>query len=357
MSTPLDQIANISITRTTPVVEGDSFGILMIVDTFLATKITDFGRSKAYYSIASMLTDTWTNTDEVVIQAKNAFAQNPPPNYIMVGRKDAGDADWGVALDAINDDNSSWFLLSTTETVAANLPVISAWAELNKKIALFDTSDLSTVNTAFNTSTSTDLGALLKITPKFNSVVNYHSAALKTAGERLSIALMMSQASATPGSITYKFKTPAGITADALTLSQKMNAWSRNVGTFTIVSAGNPGITENGMVSGGEWIDIMIFDYWLQTYLQQDLYAYLASTPKALMDDDGISGVQAKLQARCEKGADNGGLIKGSIKITVPKFADISDTDKQTRSLNGVKVYAEHKQAIHFVAVAGSLSA
>ena len=360
MGTALDQIADITFTRDTPVVQTDSYGILMIVSVFLPAKTTvTFGRFRAYFDLPSMQTDGWLTTDEVYILAKNAFQQDKQPASIVVGRRDAADTDWDVALTAINTASSAWFLLSIADAVTdADADIIAPWVNSNAKFWVVESDDADIVAASYNAASITDIGAKLKSLNFFNGRVVYNTAANRAAGQRLGVASMIADAWRVPGSFTYKFKTPAGITACGMTLEQKKNAWSRNVDTFNIVTSDDTeGIMENGVTPGGEWIDIIIFDRWLQAYLQGDIYSYLKQQPKAPLDDAGFTGLQGAIQARMELGADNGGLIKNTIKITMPKYADVSAADRQARRVSGIKVQANHLQAIHFVGVTGVLSA
>lgn len=360
MGTALDQIADISFTRDTPVVQTDSYGILLIAATFLTSKTTvAFGRFRAYFDTASMLEDGWLTTDEVYILAKNAFAQEKQPEHIVVGRRDAADADWDVALTAINTASSSWYLLAIADAVTdSEADTIAPWVNSNKKFWVVESDDADIIGAPYNAGAITDIGAKLKSLNFFNGRVVYNTTANRAAGQRLGVASMIAEAWRTPGSFTYKFKTPAGCTASGLSLAQKKNAWSRNVDTFNIVTADDSeGIMENGTTPGGEWIDIIIFDAWLQSYLQGDIYSYLKQQPKAPLSDEGFAGLQGVIQARMELGADNGGLVKNTIKITMPKYADVSAADRQARKVTGIKVQANHLQAIHFVGVTGVLSA
>lgn len=360
MSTALDQIADISFTRDTPVVQVDSYGILLIASAFLPAKTTvAFNRFRDYYDLPSMKTDGWAVTDEVYILAKNAFNQDKQPAFIRVGRRDAADADWGVALDAITAADSGFYLVSIADAIVdADVPVLVSWINSNKKFIIHEDQDADVIGSPYNATAINSVGGRMKSLSFFRGRVFYSTAAQRAAGERHGVAAMIAEAWRVPGSFTYKFRSPAGISSSNLTLAQKKNAWSHGVETFNIVTAADTrGIMENGQTPGGEWVDIIIFDDWLQSNLQVDLYSYLRQQPKAPLSDDGLAGIQAKIQARMETGADNGGLIKSTIKITIPKYSAISAADRQARRVTGIKVTANHLQAIHFLGVTGVLSA
>ena len=71
-----------------------------------ASSLSFSGRIKAYtgtstQKLAALAADGFATTSETYRQVRTTNIQDGPPRTIYVGRKDAGDADWGVALQAI----------------------------------------------------------------------------------------------------------------------------------------------------------------------------------------------------------------------------------------------------------------
>ena len=354
MSTALDIVADVSFTRTSAVVQSDSFGVILLVDTFLDTKITGFGRVRKYTDPADMLSDGFLATDSVYLAALAIQSQNNPPASWLVGRADSSDASMSDSLTAIDAGGYGWYILHLCGAAKTNAHLLDAagWIEAAKRFHIFDSADTNSL-TPYVAGTSNDLLAQMKGAGYSRTMGGYHS----KASEFFMLSLVAACATKTPGAFAYAYKTLAGVTADSLTVTQKQNVWGRNASTYCIINANDSGRSEGSKVAIGEWGDIIVFDDWLRSYLQQDIYGYMVALDKTPLSDDGIAGLQSVIQKRMEAGADNGGLIKSSIKITVPKFSTISTADKQARKVSGIKVSAEHQQAIYFVKVAGTLEA
>lgn len=110
MSTALDQIVDVTISRETQSVAKANFGIPGIIAQFETDKTTvTFERYRYYASLAEMVTDGWATTDAVYLMASSFFSQNPSVDQILVGRKDSGDADWTAALGAVQIAQSQWY--------------------------------------------------------------------------------------------------------------------------------------------------------------------------------------------------------------------------------------------------------
>jgi len=106
----LSDIVQITISRTTQSVATANFGTPGIISEFLTSKTTTpFERYREYASLTEMTDDGWATTDEVYRAAQAIFQQNPTVEKVMVGRKDAADASWAVALAAIQAASTDWY--------------------------------------------------------------------------------------------------------------------------------------------------------------------------------------------------------------------------------------------------------
>lgn len=103
-------------------------------------------RIKAYSGtrtqiLALLAADGFATTSAAYRQAQAALAQDGPPSTIYIGRKDAGDADWTAAMDAIYaEDSDSWYAVCIDARDSAAIQQVSAWCEPpgeDPKFALF----------------------------------------------------------------------------------------------------------------------------------------------------------------------------------------------------------------------------
>lgn len=167
-----------------------------------------------------------------------------------------------------------------------------------------------------------------------------------------------------PGSETWAFKTLAGVTVDTLTDSEQNFLDGKN-GNYYIQVAGI-NITKNGKMAGGEFIDVVRFRDWLQARIEEDVFAILANSDKVPYTDGGIAIIESALRKVLREGQQVGGIIPDFVNssnvlvpgftVTVPSAADISDSDKATRTLRDVEFTAQLAGAIHAVEIFGTIT-
>lgn len=110
MSTDLDRIVNITISRDTQTASRASFGIPAILSEFTTGKTTlAFVRHRFYASLTEMLADGWLVSNPEHKAAQILFNQSPKVEKVMIGRRDATDTTWAVAAAEIQKANDDWY--------------------------------------------------------------------------------------------------------------------------------------------------------------------------------------------------------------------------------------------------------
>ena len=349
----LDNIVNVVIDVQTQTVAQANFGTPLIVSQFLTSKTSPaFTRAREYASLTEMTADGWVSGDDVYKAARAVFSQNPRPTSVIVGRRDAGDADWAAALNAIQLENDAWYAIVMVPAVALErddeIIEIAAWTETAKKI-FFAQSDTAGIISGAST---TDVAYLLKAAGYDRTALVYRANA--KLAEFAEAGWVGEGLPFDPGSSTWSYKTLAGITPDTLTTTAKTATHTKNANTYTLVAGAN--ITEQGKVASGEWIDVIIGIDWLTARLQETVYSALVNNRKIPYDDAGITVVAGLVQGVLEEAARKGVLQLSSIVLTVPKYADIPTNDKNARRLPDVTFTALLQGAIHFVEINGTVS-
>lgn len=96
------------------------------------------GRVKAYtgtisQKLAALVADGFATTSDVYRQVQTANVQDGPARTIYVGRKDAADADWGVAVQAVRNaalaDGLSFYAFTTTTRDPLEIEAIADYLE------------------------------------------------------------------------------------------------------------------------------------------------------------------------------------------------------------------------------------
>lgn len=153
--TDISQVINVTVNVGDVHVSATGFGTPLILDQFLSSVFAG-GRVRAYTSITSVGVD-FATTSKVYKAAAAIFAQARAPSTIKVGRKDAGDASFAAAIDAIIAEDGDWYCLLAVDRVKANLQAIAASIETKKKISIACSEDADVIAAG-----SADLASLLK---------------------------------------------------------------------------------------------------------------------------------------------------------------------------------------------------
>lgn len=166
------------------------------------------------------------------------------------------------------------------------------------------------------------------------------------------------------GSETWALKTLVGIQPAKLTSTQMRKLENFNISYYTTCAGRD--ITCVGKMTYGEWIDVIRFRDWLQNDMQKGIFSLLLKNQKIPFTDSGIALVQNEMIASLKRGQKNGGIaeteydnegeeIPGFV-VTVPKAANITDSQKKSRILNDCKFKARLAGAIHAVDINGTLA-
>lgn len=257
---------------------------------------------------------------------------------------------WAEAYAATKaEDNDFYFLVPMLNAAgdSADIQTLAALVEADLKLM-----GISTDEAAIITSAADDTASDLQDAAYDRTFLLYSE-----DEDNYPIAgLIGGQAPKDPGSITWKFKTIAGITADTLTTAEKGYAIAKNCNIYETVAGINM-ITSEGVVASGEYIDIMRGTDWLQTKMSEDIFTLLANSDKVPFTTPGIAQVGAIVAYWLNRGVDAGLLQEGSITITLPKLANIPAGEKSIRYLNGITFSATYAGAVHKVGITGKISA
>lgn len=254
-------------------------------------------------------------------------------------------------LDAIQNENSDWYALAYTDRTKAVVEAIAGWVEARTKI--FGTaSDESTIIDTAAGSDTTSIAAKLAQLGYVRSFVMYHQDAPNDFPE---CAWFGKTLPTTPGSITWKFKTLAGVSYSDLTSNESSNARNKNCNTYEFI--GGVGITREGTMAEGEFIDVIRGIDWLTARIQEFVYQLLVNSPKVPYTNAGIASVEAEVRRALDLGVANDFIADDpEYTVTVPKASAVPPADKSARILKNVDFSATLAGAIHAVEVNGTVT-
>ncbi len=354
----IDNIFNITITRTASAPSITGFSGVMVVSEFLASVTSPaFSRVAVYGSLTEITAAGFATTSAVYLAAQAVFAQNPSTNQIYVGRKLTGvdgTETWTEALTAIALENSDWKFFGIDSTTLADQQMAATWAESNSKIVGFASADANFVDG------TGDIAESIKTSNYDRSFAIYDPLADRTATDKfIEFAEIGKLIGATvapniPGSLQWAYKTLTGPASYVLTTAQYNTATDKN-GNIYIPMLG----TDNflfGTVGSGEYIDIIWGVDYLEARLQQDIFALIrGATTKIPYTDAGIQSVVSTVRSVLDEFVAAGFLNPG-YEVTYPLRANISQTDLQNRELKDIAFTATLTGAIYKATINGVVS-
>jgi hypothetical protein len=266
-----------------------------------------------------------------------------------------------TALNAIEIYEDDWYGLILCSRAEEDVLAAAAWTEAaSLKFFLTASDDSEIVDATYSSDTGSIAKSFFDLS-YMKSAIIYHTLADTQFADAALFGKILTY---DPGSYTACFKTLSGVTVDSLTATQRANATEKKVNFYETVGGIN--ILRNGVVSGNEYIDVMIFIDWLDARCTEAVFAVLASSLKVPYTDGGIASIQNALTQPLQTGMNNGGISPtaydsdkkqiGGYYIIVPKLADVPAADKASRTLNNVKFVAFLAGAIQTVAINGLVS-
>jgi hypothetical protein len=269
------------------------------------------------------------------------------PNVFLDVWQDHADPGVQADLTAILTANDTWYAIVSTfagttgATNTSEVGQIAAWAEANQKLYIAGMQDSRIIGAS-----TTDIASNLKALSYARTTGWYHPdnglfLDGGVAGKCLPLA---------PGSETWKFKTIAGVSVTVVTATQQTNLKSKRTNYY--YSVAGLGITTEGTVYSGEYVDTIRGRDWLAARLQTRLLTLLAQRDQGALHRPGHRLVESEVRAQMSEGVAQGYLAASPAPtVSVPKAANVSLTDKQNRVLNNVLFSATLAGAIHSGAV------
>lgn len=254
-------------------------------------------------------------------------------------------------LDAVQGINDNWYALALTERTSATVQAAALWIEARVKIFGTCSADPNIINQAVGVDT-TSIAAIFNNLGYVRSFVLYH---LDAATDFPECAWFGNCLPLIPGSETWKFKRLNGVAYSDLSTTQSLNCRNKKANTFEFI--GGVGITREGTMAQGEFIDIVRGVDWLTSTIQSYVYSVLVNLPKVPYTDPGITSIEAQIRKALQQGVDNNFIsAEPPYTVTVPRAASVPSIDKANRILKNVKFQATLAGAIHAVQIQGTVT-
>jgi len=257
-----------------------------------------------------------------------------------------------------------WYGLALCSNSAADIENTAGFIETLKKIYIAVSSDAG-----IDSGSSTDVASILQGKGYKRTALMYSPG---SAALGIEAAWLGGSLPADPGSNTWKFNNLVGITPDFFTDSSRLRligsvdrlgnrtSSGKNVNIYETV--GGTGVTEEGWMAGGQFIDQTIFGDWLQANIQSGIFTALVNAGKAgkkiPYTDKGVGVIESIVRAVLKQGSDDGGtggIDHTTIVVNTVPVANLPVTARANRILpnNAVTFTARGTGALHFVNING----
>ena len=271
-----------------------------------------------------------------------------------------------AAVVALADQSGDWYaavvLPSVTTTVAlAASAVVEGFSR--KRIIGYTAQSTTTIDGSH----TDDLASLLKAAGYSRSWVQYSTSSPYAAASFFARASTV-DFDADNSTITLKFKTEPGVTAETLTATQANVLGTKNCNVFVNYD-NSTAIIEEGKMSSGVFFDERHGLDWFENALQTAVWNLLRSSKKVPQTDAGTTRIIAVIEAVCAQAVTNGlfapgvwnGDNIGKLKsgdtlptgfyIYAPPVATQSQANREARQSVPIQIAAKGAGAVHFADV------
>lgn len=256
-------------------------------------------------------------------------------------------ADPGIQADlaAIRNVDNDWYGLALDVNSKAIVVAADAFAETQTMLMGYNTSD----SVCFDSAVTTDVASVLMLASEARVIGMFD---LDTTDGYGGCGMLAERFPFDPGSEgaggTFMGKTIAGVTADALSDTQKANLRAKRLVVYETTATINH--TLDGMTPSGEFADQVRGLDWYRVRSQEAIASLILSTKtKIPFDDRGISRVYSELAAVQAQGEASELFVPGTSVLTVPKRTAVPVSDRKARKLTGIVGSVTLAGAIHLV--------
>ena len=339
MSAPINLFVDVTINLTGAVAAKFGFGSPIGVFDHSVTANRIDG---PYTDIAAVNAAGFTALAEPEVNAwaTSVFSQTNGVDQLLIGREDAGDADWTATMDAIElfqqvNGTPDFYGVNIESRVKADILEVGAWTQARTKVFGYQTADADAL-----AGTPGNVFDDMKVLGYTRSFGIYHATSSGSADGYLDGAWMSKGLGLNldvPGGVGIWGLYGACRNFSATTsrrprylaiLADNGNVYTAPAGlTFT-----TPGITAAGVP---QFIDVTTSVDWLKQRTQEAILSLLVgSQTKIPYTDGGINQVVSAWQGVLDSGVNFGHLSPDDPpKISAPLVSSVSSADKAAREL------------------------
>lgn len=283
-----------------------------------------------YYEIDEVAED-FDETTEIYRMASRIFGQTPKPTEIAVfGIDYDNETDEPTDLVSfLNEVDDEYYFLLSEEQGQAEVEALAEWTETQQKMYAFSTDDL-------------ELAASIEDKRYDRTFFVVHKDPRSYPAE----GWVGRCAPEDPGSITWNYKTVAGISTSGFD-SEEVRGLNGN----TYIEQHGQRHMFDGRVASGEWIDVIRSQDFLYTRIDESIFGTLLRAKKVPYTNTGIAMIEAAIEAPIKQAANNGMIAEEDgeylYEITVPRRSDTTVNDRAQRLLPDIEAVVTLSGSVH----------
>ena len=306
----IDDIVNVVVSTAGVATPREGFNVGLIIGS--SAHISTADRCKVYSDLEGMVDDGFLTTDPEYLAATKYFSQNPAPQKVVIGRRDAtmnNDTPaetWVEAITACKQKNGTWYgvyVANATALTSAEIQAIAAYIETIVASFFFEDAIAADI-----TSATTDIFSVLKGL-SYKRTFGLYSATKYAGAAALGFAMGANDGTA-GSAYTMAYKTLAGVTPDDLTPAEVGYLQGKNANYY--VTRGTYIVLEQGKTASGAWFDEIIGLDQLSSDIQLACMDVLTTTrTKVPYTDAGAMQFVLACNEACEDALSRGFLAPG----------------------------------------------
>lgn len=340
MPAAITEFVDINISLSSAAADAASFGTLMGV---FDHSIGSGRQAGPFSSVEEAVSAGFTSVAEPEVNAwvSAVFSQDDALDAVLIGRQDAGDADWTATMTAIEaEDPDSWYFTNIESRVEAEIALVAAWIEARQKIFIAQSSDA-----AILAGTAGNVALDLQAAGYNRTALIYHSLDDSSAGDAPSHGYLDGAWASSIAGLDLDAPNGVGIAAyrqldgipfDDVSSGQASEIYAAGANLF----GRNKGLnfTSKGTMASGRFIDVTTSLDWLKARLEEEiLSAFVATNTKVPFTNAGINITRAAAQEVFDRGVSFGHLSADQpATISLPDVVTVSNANKANRELVGV---------------------
>lgn len=313
----------VNITRKTVAVSERGFGTILILDT-------ETDRDFTFISDKQVQQLEEGKAKKI---ATRLFMQKPQPQRVaIIGKVGKG----GEVFDKAIEANKDFFFVVCTDNSLETIKAISEKCQVNNKVyavTINDTADIEAIGKeVFD-----------------NTFVAFHDDENAYLAE--GVAVIMSYKI---GGKTAKFKQVQGVTEANISLTDLYKLHENKI--FTYVKKLGVLQTTEGKVLSGEYIDVVLGEYWIRFRMEERMQRLALTQDKIPYTNRGIAMLVSVAEQVLNQAVDMGIIEEGQYRVDYKRREEVDSNEVANRVYNHIIWTAMLQGAIHSGQISGILT-